>query len=87
MAVLAGFPTTDTTAVRSALRATDEIIDDGERTTVVLTGCDEFDAGHVLARIGVQDPSLRLADRRLLLAGAAAPRAGALDDAPEERTA
>jgi hypothetical protein len=74
MAVLAGFPAADAAAVRSALRATDEVVEDGNGAAVVLTGCDEFTAAGVLARIGVRDGSFRLVDRRLLLGGPGAPR-------------
>jgi hypothetical protein len=89
MAVLAGFPVPGAAATREALRATDEVVEDEDRTSVVLTGCDEFDAAAVLARIGVQDGSLQLVDRRLLLAGPAAARVrrAAIDLPPEERTA
>jgi glycosyltransferase involved in cell wall biosynthesis len=90
MAVLAAFPAPGAAATREALRATDEVVEDGHRTSVVLTGCDEFVAAAVLARIGVQDGSLQLVDRRLLLAGPAAaaaarPAAAGLPEA--ERTA
>jgi glycosyltransferase involved in cell wall biosynthesis len=73
MAVLARFPTPDSTDVREALRATDEVVHEENRTSVVLSGCDEFDGAMVLRRMGVPDGSLQLADRRLLLAGPAAP--------------
>ena len=84
MAVLVGFRTPEAPDVREALRSTDEVVDQGGLTSVVLSGCDEFDAMAVLQRIGVQDGSLQLADRRLLLAGPAALpasdlRAGNLD--------
>ena len=74
MAVLAGFPTPDVD-LRRKLRSTDEVLRRGDRTAVVLSGCDEFDAAGVLARIGVRDSHLQLVDRRLLLAGPAAPPA------------
>lgn len=73
MAVLVGFRTPESADVREALRSTDEVVRQGDRTSVVLSGCDEFDAATVLTRIGAQDGSLRLADRRLLLAGPGAP--------------
>lgn len=85
MAVLAGFRTSGVADVRDALRSTDEVVRHGDRTSVVLTGCDEFDAAAVLARIGAQDEFLRLADRRLLLAGPSAPPA--LDLLDMERSA
>ncbi|WP_232807005.1 glycosyltransferase family 4 protein [Geodermatophilus chilensis] len=69
MAVLAAFRAPADTDVRAALRATDEVADDGDRTSVVLRGCDEFDAATVLARIGASPLHVRQADRRLLLAG------------------
>ncbi len=73
MAVLAGFRAPEFADVQAALRSTDEVVRHGDRTSVVLSGCDEFDAAAVLARIGAQDGFLRLADRRLLLAGPGAP--------------
>ncbi|WP_233495914.1 glycosyltransferase family 4 protein [Geodermatophilus sp. TF02-6] len=79
MAVLAGFPTPEAD-VRKELRSTDEVVCRGDRTAVVLSGCDEFDAARVLDRIGVRDRHLRLVDRRLLLAGPAAPPAPDRDD-------
>ncbi|MGY1682942.1 glycosyltransferase family 4 protein [Geodermatophilus sp. SYSU D01176] len=85
MAVLAGFRTSGVADVRESLRSTDEVVRHGDRTSVVLSGCDEFDAAAVLARIGAQDEFLRLADRRLLLAGPSAPPA--LDLLDMERSA
>ncbi|MGY1779814.1 glycosyltransferase family 4 protein [Geodermatophilus sp. SYSU D01036] len=76
MAVLAGFrtpPAFGAAGAQEALRATDEVVDEDGRTSVVLVGCDEFDAPHVLARMGAQDVHLRHVDRRILLAGPAAP--------------
>lgn len=76
MAVLAGFRTPQApgiTDVGEVLRWTDEVFDEGGRTSVVLRGCDEFDAPGVLARMGVQEMHLRHVDRRILLAGPAAP--------------
>ncbi|RFU22453.1 glycosyltransferase family 1 protein [Geodermatophilus marinus] len=77
MAVLVGFRHTDPADVRTGLRSTDELVQHGDRTSVVLTGCDDFDAAVVLDRIGARDGSLQLADRRLLLAGPEAPPAPA----------
>jgi hypothetical protein len=70
MAVLAGFQRpADGVDIRTVLRSTDEIVQDGDRTSVVLSGCDEFDALTVLDRIGAREGRLWLADRRLQLAG------------------
>jgi hypothetical protein len=69
MAVVARFRGVDADVVPKALRVTDEVVGDGDLTSVVLTGCDEFDAPAVLDRIGARALSLRLVDRRQLLAG------------------
>ena len=72
MAVLVDFPTPPSDRLRDVLRSTDEVVAKGDRTAVVLSGCDEFDVAGVLDRIGVVDGSIRPVDRRLLLAGPAA---------------
>lgn len=69
LASLAHFHLPDQADLRSVLRATDEIADDGDRISILLTGCDEFDAVGVLRRIGVVDAAVRLVDRQGLLAG------------------
>ncbi|WP_369131716.1 glycosyltransferase family 4 protein [Modestobacter sp. I12A-02662] len=69
MAVVARVRDVDADVVPTALRVTDEVVGDGDLTSVVLTGCDEFDAPAVLDRIGARVLSLRLVDRRQLLAG------------------
>ncbi|SDZ08558.1 Glycosyltransferase involved in cell wall bisynthesis [Geodermatophilus africanus] len=82
MAVLARFRRTSANAVRAAVRVTDEVVDEGDLTSVVLTGCDEFDAPAVLNRIGARGVSLRLVDRRLLLAGPTGSRLPRVDIPP-----
>jgi glycosyltransferase involved in cell wall biosynthesis len=56
------------------LRTTDEVVDEGGTTSLLLGGCDESDAVVVLRRLGVRDADIRLADRTDLLAGPAAAR-------------
>ena len=51
------------------LRPTDQITAREDRVTLLLTGCDEVDAGEVLRRLGVTDARVRLADRFDLLVG------------------
>jgi glycosyltransferase involved in cell wall biosynthesis len=88
MAVLVDFQTPAATDVRDSLRSTDEVVQHGDRTSVILSGCDEFDAANVLQRIGVAGGSMRPVDRRMLLAGPAS--LAAIDDvppaAPDEKT-
>lgn len=55
------------------LRATDEVVQSGDRTAVVLNGCDETAGASVMARLGVRPISLELVDNRLILAGPTAP--------------
>lgn len=56
--------------MRGALRATDEMIIDADGTiTLLLSGCDDFDAVKVATRLGLEVDSVRLADRYDLLAG------------------
>lgn len=57
------------------LRATDEVVQDGEQTAVVLNGCDETAGVSVMTRLGVRPVSMRLIDNRLILAGPTAPMA------------
>ncbi|MCO1660266.1 glycosyltransferase family 4 protein [Pseudonocardia humida] len=51
------------------LRPTDQVSAHGDRVSLLLTGCDEVDAGEVLRRLGVTDARVRLADRFDLLVG------------------
>lgn len=54
------------------LRPTDQVTATGDRISLLLTGCDEVDAGEVLRRLGVTDMAdarVRLADRFDLLVG------------------
>jgi hypothetical protein len=53
------------------LRSTDEVSIANGVVTVLLRGCDESDAAGVLARLGVQDAWLRLAEKDDLLLGPA----------------
>lgn len=56
----------------AVLRATDEIVvDSDDATTMLLNGCDDLDAERVVARLGLEAASVRLADRYDLLAGPA----------------
>ena len=55
------------------LRATDEVVESGDQTAVVLNGCDETTGVAVMTRLGVQPTSMQLMDNRLILAGPAAP--------------
>ncbi|WP_051684033.1 glycosyltransferase family 4 protein [Blastococcus sp. URHD0036] len=59
--------------VQARLRAVDEVVHFGDRTAVMLNGCDEPAATAVLMRVGMQATSLQLVDNRLILAGPAAP--------------
>jgi glycosyltransferase involved in cell wall biosynthesis len=58
--------------LRAVLRSTDEIVAHGETISMLLRGCDEFDAAAVLHRLGVFGAELRLTGRHDLLAGPAA---------------
>jgi glycosyltransferase involved in cell wall biosynthesis len=71
MAVLLTCTTPPGTRLSDALRATDEVVCHGGRTSVLLTGCDEVDALAVSHRLRLEDVEIRLVDRRLLLAGPA----------------
>lgn len=71
MTVLARFRHPDPAAAAAALRLTDECAVRGHEVTALLRGCDEVDALAVLARIGAQDPRVRLASRHELLGGPA----------------
>jgi glycosyltransferase involved in cell wall biosynthesis len=85
MSALVDFPTQPRTELRTVLRSTDEVVEGGDRTSVVLNGCDEYDASVVLARLGVRDGSPRLADHRLLLAGPEAPPTHGIRGLPEAK--
>jgi glycosyltransferase involved in cell wall biosynthesis len=56
-------------ALREGLRATDEVVTDGTTTSVLLTGCDEFDAAAVMDRLGIPTADLRFGHRTDLLIG------------------
>jgi hypothetical protein len=55
------------------LRATDEVVQTGDQTAIVLNGCDETTGVAVMTRLGVRPTSMQLMDNRLILAGPAAP--------------
>ena len=75
ISTVATFPSTDGGDLRSGLRATDEIVDRDGSTSLLLGGCDEFDAVAVLHRLGVRGVDVRLAEPEDLMAGpGAAPR-------------
>jgi glycosyltransferase involved in cell wall biosynthesis len=54
-----------------SLRPTDQVTVRDDRITLLLTGCDEVDAGEVLRRLGLDGAHVRLADRFDLLVGPA----------------
>jgi hypothetical protein len=56
------------------VRATDEVVHRSGATSLLLGGCDEFDAVAVLRRLGIPDADVRLAEREDLLAGPGAAR-------------
>jgi glycosyl transferase family 1 len=66
---LARFSSPKGVDLRAALRFTDEIIEHGAMISMLLSGCDDFDATAVLQRLGVFDAKLRLIGRHDLLAG------------------
>lgn len=68
----------------TALRATDQILIDGDTLNLILQGCDEVDAAAALHRLGIANAEIRLADRYDLLAG---PTASPASTAPEESRA
>ena len=68
------FPSRRGADLRSGLRTTDEIVDRGGTTSLLLGGCDEFDAVAVLRRLRVPDADVRLAEPEDLLAGPGAAR-------------
>jgi hypothetical protein len=69
ISTVATFPSTSAAGLRSRLRVTDEIIESGPTTALLLGGCDEFDAVGVLGRLGIPDADVQLAQREDLLAG------------------
>lgn len=75
MAVLAGFRRSAGADLRGLVRPTDEVVVTGQTASVLLNGCDEFDATTVLQRLGARESQVRMVDRRELLAGPAAPAA------------
>jgi glycosyltransferase involved in cell wall biosynthesis len=54
-----------------SLRVTDHVVTHGDQVSLLLHGCDEFDAAAVLRRLDIQKADVRLADRHDLLAGPA----------------
>ena len=82
IATVAAVPFDAGLALRGALRATDEVVTDGSTTSVLLTGCDEFDAATVMQRLGISTADLRLGQRTDLLTGPCGPArngSGSLD--------
>jgi glycosyltransferase involved in cell wall biosynthesis len=69
MSTVARFRSPQGVDLRALLRSTDEIVDNGETTSLLLNGCDEFDASIVMRRLGVDDAELRLAGPHDLLTG------------------
>ena len=69
IATVASFPRRDTLDWRERLRITDQVVVDDDRVTLLLNGCDDFDAAALLRRHGVVDATTRLATREDLLAG------------------
>jgi glycosyltransferase involved in cell wall biosynthesis len=74
ISTVATFPSADDTDLSTGLRTTDEVAEQGGLTSLLLGGCDEFDAVAVLRRLGVSDADVRLAERTDLLTGPAAAR-------------
>ena len=74
ISTVAMFPSRRGADLRSGLRTTDEIVDRGGTTSLLLGGCDEFDAVAVLRRLRVPDADVRLAEPEDLLAGPGAAR-------------
>jgi glycosyltransferase involved in cell wall biosynthesis len=64
-----------------ALRATDEVTEDGTDTCVLLNGCDETDARSVLRRLGIFEADITLAERDRILAGPVGPVRSAMEKA------
>jgi hypothetical protein len=79
--VLASFADQPHRPVRSLLRCTDEVVSDAIETRTMLGGCDEWDGGLVLRRLGVTRGRLHLAGTEQVLTGPVAPRP--LDDSSE----
>jgi glycosyltransferase involved in cell wall biosynthesis len=69
IATVASFARHDTVDWSSRLRASDQVVVDDDRVTLLLNGCDDFDAAALLRRHGVYDATTRLATREDLLAG------------------
>ena len=69
ISTVATFPSPQAGNLRSRLRVTDEIVEHDGTTSLLLGGCDEFDAVGVLCRLGIPDADVRLAEREDLLAG------------------
>jgi glycosyltransferase involved in cell wall biosynthesis len=74
ISTVATFPSAHARGVGRRLRTTDEIVEKGGKTSLLLTGCDEFDAVAVLRRLGIPEADVRLAERTDLLAGPEAVR-------------
>lgn len=60
MSILARFELPPELNLRAALRATDEISEDGSNASVILNGCDEYDAVAVMARLGISISNVQL---------------------------
>jgi glycosyltransferase involved in cell wall biosynthesis len=69
IATVASFARRDTMDWSGRLRATDQVRVDDDRVTLLLNGCDNFDAAAVLRRLGILDATMRLATPEDLLAG------------------
>jgi hypothetical protein len=69
ISTVATFPSAYSTKVGRHLRTTDEIVERNGTTSLLLGGCDEFDAVAVLRRLGISVADVRLAERTDLLAG------------------
>jgi glycosyltransferase involved in cell wall biosynthesis len=69
IASVATFPPRGAMDWLGRLRATDQVMIGDDQVTLLLNGCDDFDATAVLHRHGVLDASTRLATREDLLAG------------------
>jgi len=69
IATIASFPRQSHLEWGARLRATDQVLVEDDRITLLLSGCDDFDAATVLRRHGVIDANVRLATREDLLTG------------------
>jgi glycosyltransferase involved in cell wall biosynthesis len=68
-AVLARFRVSEGRHEGVSLRTTDQVVADGDRMSVLLNACDDFDAARVLQRFDALEASLSLVEHHELLSG------------------